>query len=194
MVLGPGFCRGSPSGWFPLAVFLRVSCLRSGGGGFGWLSLAGPYVPSGTFTWCLFASILFPSCATRGRFAVPGVLVSGSGLSASACSHACGRFRGIAPRSWCWLSIRLSSWWKGRLMGQRLVIVPLPWTAVFIHSVFSRDLSLQRYLSWGRGLFFLLCLSVYCRTWWHLSIEETGRSSRRFYVFQSLYLVGFCLT
>ena len=33
-----------PSGWFPLAVFLRVSCLRSGGGGFGWLSLAGPYV------------------------------------------------------------------------------------------------------------------------------------------------------
>ena len=41
------------------------------------------------------------------------------------------------PRSWCWLSIRLSSWWKGRLMGQRLVIVPLPWTAVFIHSVFS---------------------------------------------------------
>ena len=33
--------------------------------------------------------------------------------------------------------IRLSSWWKGRLMGQRLVIVPLPWTAVFIHSVFS---------------------------------------------------------
>ena len=41
------------------------------------------------------------------------------------------------PRSWCWLSIRLSSWWKGRLMGQLLVIVPLPWTAVFIHSVFS---------------------------------------------------------
>ena len=31
----------------------------------------------------------------------------------------------------------LASWWKGRLMGQRLVIVPLPWTAVFIHSVFS---------------------------------------------------------
>ena len=30
------------------------------------------------------------------RFDVPGVLVSGSGLSASACSHAFGRFRGIA--------------------------------------------------------------------------------------------------
>ena len=41
------------------------------------------------------------------------------------------------PRSWCWLSIRLSSWWKGRLMGRLLVIVPLPCTAVFIHSVFG---------------------------------------------------------
>ena len=55
-----------------------------------------PMRSSGRFPWCLFASILFPSCATRGRFDVPGVLVSGSGLSASACSHACGRFRGIA--------------------------------------------------------------------------------------------------
>ena len=57
-------------------------------------------------------------------------------------------------------------------MGQRLVIVPLPWTAVFVHSVFSCDLSLRRYLSWGRGLFFLLCLSVYCRTWWYLSSRK----------------------
>ena len=55
-----------------------------------------PIRSSGRFSWCLFASILFPSCATQGRFDVPGVLVSGSGLSASACSHACGRFRGIA--------------------------------------------------------------------------------------------------
>ena len=40
-----GFCRGSPlRGGFLLQFFLRVSCLRSGGGGFGWLSLAGPYV------------------------------------------------------------------------------------------------------------------------------------------------------
>ena len=39
-----GFCRGSPLRVFPLAVFLRVLCLRSGGGGFGRLSLAGPYV------------------------------------------------------------------------------------------------------------------------------------------------------
>ena len=55
--------------------------------GFGWLSLAGPYVlrdvylvPVGFYP--------LPSCATRGRFDVPGVLVSGSGLSAGACSHA----------------------------------------------------------------------------------------------------------
>ena len=44
MVLGRDSAEVLPSGWFPLAVFLRVSCLRSGGGGFGWLSLAGPYV------------------------------------------------------------------------------------------------------------------------------------------------------
>ena len=96
MVLGRGSAEVLPSGWFPLAVFLRVSCLRSGGGGFGWLSLAGPYVLRDVSLVPVFASILFPSCATRGRFDVPGVLVSGSGLSASACSHACGRFRGIA--------------------------------------------------------------------------------------------------
>ena len=34
MVLGRGSAEVLPSGWFPLAVFLRVSCLRSGGGGF----------------------------------------------------------------------------------------------------------------------------------------------------------------
>ena len=44
MVLGRRSAEVLPSGWFPLAVFLWVSCLRSGGGGFGWLSLAGPYV------------------------------------------------------------------------------------------------------------------------------------------------------
>ena len=36
--------RFSPPGGFLLQFFLRVTCLRSGGGGFGWLSLAGPYV------------------------------------------------------------------------------------------------------------------------------------------------------
>ena len=96
MVLGRDSAEVLPSGWFPLAVFLRVSCLRSGGGGFWMVESSGPIRSSGRYPWCLFASILFPSCATRGRFDVPGVLVSGSGLSASACSHACGRFRGIA--------------------------------------------------------------------------------------------------
>ena len=96
MVLGRDSAEVLPSGWFPLAVFLegvlpplwrwRVWMVES----------SRPMRSSGRFPWCLFASILFPSCATRGRFGVPGVLVSGSGLSASACSHACGRFRGIA--------------------------------------------------------------------------------------------------
>ena len=96
MVLGRDSAEVLPSGWFPLAVFLegvlpplwrwRVWMVES----------SRPIRSSGRFSWCLFTSILFPSCAARGRFDVPGVLVSGSGLSASACSHACGRFRGIA--------------------------------------------------------------------------------------------------
>ena len=96
MVLGRDSAEVLPSGCFPLAVFLegvlpplwrwRVWMVES----------SRPIRSSGRFSWCLFTSILFPSCATRGRFDVPGVLVSGSGLSASACSHACGRFRGIA--------------------------------------------------------------------------------------------------
>ena len=53
------------------------------------------------------------------------MLVSGSGLSASACSHACGRFRGIALGPGAGFPF-VSSWWKGRLMGQRLVIVSSP--------------------------------------------------------------------
>ena len=91
-----GFCRGSPlrvvsscsflEGILPPLWRWRVWMVES----------SRPIRSSGRYPWCLFASILFPSCATRGRFDVPGVLVSGSGLSASACSHACGRFRGIA--------------------------------------------------------------------------------------------------
>ena len=50
----------------------------------------------GTFAWCLFKSLLFPSYATRCRYDFPGVLASGSGLAASACSYACGRYLGIA--------------------------------------------------------------------------------------------------
>ena len=49
VVVAPWFLVGvlqrfSPPGGFLLQFFLRVSCLRSGGGGFGWLRLAGPYV------------------------------------------------------------------------------------------------------------------------------------------------------
>ena len=49
VVVAPWFLVGilqrfSPPGGFLLRFFLRVTCLRSGGGGFGWLSLAGPYV------------------------------------------------------------------------------------------------------------------------------------------------------
>ena len=50
----------------------------------------------GTIAWCLFESLLLPSCATRGRYDVPGVLASGSGLAASACGYACGRCLRIA--------------------------------------------------------------------------------------------------
>ena len=50
----------------------------------------------GTIVWCLFKSLLFPSYATRCRYDVPGVLASGSGLAASACSYDCGRYLGIA--------------------------------------------------------------------------------------------------
>ena len=96
MVLGWDSAEVLPSGWFPLAVFLRVACLRSGGGGFGWLSLAGPYVLRDVIPGACLLLSSSPLALTRGRFAVPGVLVSGSGLSASVCSHACGRFRGIA--------------------------------------------------------------------------------------------------
>ena len=96
MVLGRVSAEVLPSGWFPLAVFLEGSLPPLWRWRVWLVESSGPIRPSGRYPWCLFASILFPSCATRGRFAVPGVLVSGSGLSASACGHACGRFRGIA--------------------------------------------------------------------------------------------------
>ena len=39
-----GFCRGSTLRVVSSCSFLRVSCLRFGGGGIGWQSLAGPFV------------------------------------------------------------------------------------------------------------------------------------------------------
>ena len=101
VVVAPWFLVGilqrfSPPGGFLLQFFLRVACLRSGGGGFGWLSLAGPYVLRDVFPGACLLLSSSPLALHGGVFDVPGVLVSGSGLSASACSHACGRFRGIA--------------------------------------------------------------------------------------------------
>ena len=89
----------------------------------------------GTVAWCLFKSLLFPFYATRCRLDVPGVLASGSGLAASACSYACGRYLRIAlgpgagfpfvsppgGRVVWWVS----AWWS----------FPLPWADVFIHAV-----------------------------------------------------------
>ena len=76
MVLGRGSAEVLPSGWFPLAVFLRVACLRSGGGGFGWLSLAGPYVLRDVYLvpvcfyplplWRYTGSFRRPRCACLG--------------------------------------------------------------------------------------------------------------------------------
>ena len=136
MVLGRDSAEVLPSGWFPLAVFLRVSCLRSGGGGFGWLSLAGPYVLRDVFPGaCLLLSS--PPLALHGVVSTSPVCLSRAPAFRQVRVAMLAEVPWNRPRSWCWLSIRLSSWWKGRLMGQRLVIVPLPWTAVFIHSVFS---------------------------------------------------------
>ena len=62
VVVAPWFLVGvlqrfSPPGGFLLQFFLRVSCLCSGGGGFGWLSLAGPYVLRDVFSGaCLLLS------------------------------------------------------------------------------------------------------------------------------------------
>ena len=88
-----GFCRGSPLRVVSSCSFLEGSLPPLWRWRVWLLESSRPIRSSGRYPWCLFASILLPSCATRGRFAVPGVLVSGSGLSASACSHACGRFR-----------------------------------------------------------------------------------------------------
>ena len=82
-------------GLFPLSAFggCPASALAVADKG-GRVLRAHPFF--GTIDWCLFKSLLFPSYATRGRFDVPGVLVSGSGLAASAYSYACGRCLRIA--------------------------------------------------------------------------------------------------
>ena len=120
----------------------------------------------GMVAWCLFKTLLFPSYATRCRYDVPGVLASGSGLAASACSYACGRCLRIALGPGAGFPF-VSSLWEGRLMGQRLVIVSSPlggcvsFTPFRLSSVASA-LSLSE--SW---LFFLLWICrCYCRIQW----------------------------
>ena len=80
----------------------------------------------GTVAWCLFKSLLFPSYATRCRYDVPGVLASGSGLVASACSCACGRCLRIALGPGAGFPFVSLPCRRVVLTGQRLVIVSSP--------------------------------------------------------------------
>ena len=95
----------------------------------------------GTVFLSLFKTLLFPSYATRCRYDVPGVLASGSGLAASACSCACGRCLRIALGPGAGFPF-VSSLWEGRsdgsVPGDRFL--SLGWMCL-IHSVpveFSR--------------------------------------------------------
>ena len=90
----PGFMDRVQKRIFPSGCFIfqlwgcPASALAVAGKG-GSVLRAHPFF--GTVAWCLFVPLLFPSYATRCRYAVPG-----SGLAASACSYACGRCLGIA--------------------------------------------------------------------------------------------------
>ena len=99
VVVTPGLMDRDMERFFPSGCFLfqlwgcPASDLTMAGKGGGVLR-DHPFF--GTVAWCLFKSLLFPSYATRCRYDVPGVLASGSGLAASACSYACGRCLRIA--------------------------------------------------------------------------------------------------
>ena len=88
-VNGRGAGEVLPIGLFPLSASALAVADKGGR-----VLRAHPFF--GTIAWCLFKSLLFPSYATRCRYDVPGVLASGSGLAASACSYACGRYLRIA--------------------------------------------------------------------------------------------------
>ena len=94
MVNGQGAGEVLPIGLFPLSA-LGLPCLCSDGGRQGRQSLAGPSVLRDGCLVPVQVSPL-PLYATRCRYDVPGVLASGSGLAASACSYACGRCLRIA--------------------------------------------------------------------------------------------------
>ena len=99
------------------------------------------------------------------------MLVSGSGLSASACSHACGRFREspsvlvLAFHSSLFL-VEGSS--DGSAPGDRSS--PLDGCVYSLRFLLRSVASALSLL--GSWPFFLLCLSVYCRKWWYLSSRK----------------------
>ena len=93
-VNGQGAGGVLPIGLFPLSA-LGLPCLRSGSGGQGRQCLAGPSVlRDGCLVPVQVSSL--PLLRYRRRYDAPGVLASGSGLAASACSCACGRCLRIA--------------------------------------------------------------------------------------------------
>ena len=179
-----GFCRGSPLRVVPLAVFLRVACLRSGGGGFGWLSLAGPCVLRDVFPGaCLLLSSsplalhggvsTSPVCLSRApafRQVRVAMLAEGSVDSPSVLV--------LAFHSSLFL-VKGSS--VGSAPGDRSS--PLDGCVYSLHFLLSSVASALSLLgSWA----FLPPLSVSLLSDVVVPfLEETGRSSRRFYVFQS---------
>ena len=99
VLVTPGLMDRELEGIFPSGCFLFQlwGCPASalavvGEGG----SVLRAHLFFGTVAWCLCKTLLFTSYATRCRYDVPGVLASGSGLAASACSCACGRCLRIA--------------------------------------------------------------------------------------------------
>ena len=185
MVLGRDSAEVLPSGWFPLAVFLRVACLRSGGGGFGWLSLAGPYVLRDVIPGaCLLLSssplalhgVVSPSpvCLSRApafRQVRVAMLAEGSVESPSVLV--------LAFHSSLFL-VEGSS--DGSAPGDRSS--PLDGCVYSLRFLLRSVASALSLL--GSWAFLLPPLSVSLLSEVVVPfLEETGRSSRRFYVFQS---------
>ena len=184
MVFGRDSAEVLPSGWFPLAVFLRVACLRSGGGGFGWLSLTGPCVLRDVFPGaCLLLSSsplalhggvsTSPVCLSRApafRQVRVAMLAEGSVESPSVLV--------LAFHSALFL-VKGSS--DGSAPGDRSSpLAGCVYSLRFLLSSVASALSLLG--SWA----FLPPLSVSLLSDVVVPFrEETGRSSHRFYVFQS---------
>ena len=123
-VNGRGAGEVLPIGLFPLSAFgvCPASALAVADKG-GRVLRAHPFF--GTIDWCLFKSLLFPSYATRVVLMFPVCLSRAPALrQVRVAMLAKGTLE--SPSVLGWLSIRLSSWWKGRLMGQRLVVVSSP--------------------------------------------------------------------